>query len=155
MRIFIIAMCLALSNIYANELDLRLPKDALKPVPIYIIINSRPDTPSDVRAYALGIIGQIKGEFFRKPALDSDGRRRCYDLTFDSLVVLDKDGRFIDIKFLAEPDSAVRDNLLQAAKSISPFPPFPLAERLEERLVGVPARMTLKCKKGWVRIEAH
>jgi len=146
----------------ASGLDLRIPKDALAPVPIYIIIQDKPDTLPSVRSYAKNILGQIDAKIDDKPMLDNNGNLICADRSYDYLIVLDKTGRLIDIKLKAEQVLDPRglreitlDYVLRAAQSVSPFPPFPEAERLGQRLVGIPSKLAIQCKKGLVRSNHH
>lgn len=170
MHFLIFALALALTSFCARAdervstaaLDLRLPKDALAPIPIYIVLTGPPNTLPAVKEYALNILEQIDTEYKSKPTLDSDGRSFCADFTIDTLVALDKNGQLVDIKFKYDSTSPhdlrkeVENSLLNAAKRLSPFPPFPEADRLGTQLVGIPGKMTLRCnkKKRWIRIEA-
>ena len=82
MHFFIFALALVLTSFCARAdervstaaLDLRLPKDALAPIPIDIILTRHPNTLPAVKEYALNILEQIDTEYKSKPTLDSDGR---------------------------------------------------------------------------------
>lgn len=142
-----------------SGLNLSLPKEVLSPIPIYIIIQNRPDTLPSVREYAGNVIRLIDAQVDEKPMLDRDGKRICTDRAYDYLIVLDKAGKLIDIKTMPEQLNDPRalreitlDRVLEIARSVSPFPPFPEAERLGSRLVGIPSKLDIHCKSNsWVR----
>lgn len=164
---YLCAAVLAITSLFTHaeesfspsRLNLSLPKEALAPIPIYIIIQNRPDTPSSVREYAGNIIRAIDAQIDDKPMLDKNGNRICSDRAYDYLIVLDKKGQLIDIKTMPEQINDPRalreitlDRVLEIARSVSPFSPFPEAERLGPRLVGIPSKLNIHCKnKGWVR----